>query len=194
MADIYAVSQDRADGLVRTELVERGMAEATLTQGWRIATDKETSDAIDKYTHNPRALAYLRELVKLREMSPAEKAMIDERNARQAALKASTVRGPHPELFPQVELPKKSGRKSTGTSVSGYHQAFPVGPVNPHGEEGEVEVVVPAVSELVEAPSISGLKATGWYPITRPFGSSKKVEGLPQSRGRPWASLTKIVK
>jgi len=38
------------------------------------------------------------------------------------------------------------------------------------------------------------MRASGWYPITRPVSSSRRVEGLPQSHGRPWMSSAKGVR
>lgn len=60
-------------------------------------------------------------------------------------------------------------------------------------EEVAREVVDGAVEEGKSVMG-GGMRASGWYPITRPVSSSRRVEGLPQSHGRPRMSSAKGVR
>ena len=90
------------------------------------------------------------------------------------------------------------GRRSTGGSLgkAGHTQ----GAVKDLGKDFRKEAGVSTKEVMSEAVEVGksvasgGMEVSGWYPITRPVSSSRQVEGLPQSHGRLWASLTKIVK
>lgn len=84
-----------------------------------------------------------------------------------------------------TEIPGTEQELRSGVQKAAVKEAVRSGNSGGGAASFSVEERAPKDEEAVSSVS-GGMRVSGWYPITRPVGSSRRVEGLPQSHGRPW--------